>query len=164
MVYLQYSLRIDQSKTTASRRGRHQRFVEFQSLERINWSLLCPRATSVRIVVPATVVREMDKHKRSTGRRRRRAFEFNKLLQVIEDGDGTNARLQNEFVELSLTLMERFARSELEEGKLSFEVADDLIVAEAVKSQRFLLTRCFLPMTVMPGEPHARWECLSPGR
>ena len=107
--------------------------MEFQSLERIDWSLLCPRARSVRIVVPATVVREMDNHKRSRGRRRRRAFEFNKLLQVIEDGDGTNARLQNDHVEVSLGLMERYARSELDEGKLSFEIADDLIVAEAVK-------------------------------
>ena len=118
--------------------------VEFQSLERINWSLLCPRARSVRIVVPATVVREMDKHKRSTGRRRRRAFEFNKLLQVIEDGDGTNSRLQNDVVELSLALMERFARSELEEGKLSFEVADDLIVAEAAKFAKIHADAVFL--------------------
>ena len=107
--------------------------VEFQSLERINWRLLCPNAKSVRIVVPATVIREMDKHKRGTGRLRRRAFEFNKLLQVIEDGDGTSAILQNNHVDLSLGLMERYARSELAEGKLSFEVADDLIVAEAVK-------------------------------
>lgn len=118
--------------------------VEFQSLERINWRLVCPNARSVRIVVPATVVREMDKHKRGTGRLRRRAFEFNKLLQMIEDGDGTNANLQNDHVELSLGLMERYARNELDEGKLSFEVADDLIVAEAVKFTKVLAEAVFL--------------------
>ncbi len=118
--------------------------VEFQSLERINWRLFCPNARSVRIVVPATVVREMDKHKRGTGRLRRRAFEFNKLLKMIEDGDGTNASLQNDHVELSLCLMERYARNELDEGKLSFEVADDLIVAEAVKFTKVFVDAVFL--------------------
>lgn len=107
--------------------------MEFQSPEQIDWSLLCPCAKSVRIVVPATVVAEIDKHKKGRGRIRRRAFEFNKLLQVIEDGDGTNATLQNANVGLSLRLMERYARSELDEGKLSLDVPDDLIIAEAVK-------------------------------
>lgn len=108
-------------------------FIEFQSIDQIDWSLLCPRAKSVRIVVPATVIREMDKHKKGTGRLRRRAFEFNKLLQVIEDGDGTSTTLQGNRVELVLTLMERYARHELPEGKLAFDIADDLIVGEVVK-------------------------------
>ena len=107
--------------------------IEFRSLECINWNLLCPHARSVRIVVPATVISEMGNHKRGRGRLRRRAFEFNKLLQAIEDGDGANATLQNDQVELSLHLMKRYARKELDEGRLSFEVPDDLIVAEAVK-------------------------------
>ncbi len=107
--------------------------IEFQSLERINWKLLCPHAKSVRVVVPATVISEMDNHKRGRGRLRRRAFEFKKLLQAIEDGDGANATLRNDHVELSLRLMKRYARKELDEGRLSFEVPDELIVAEAVK-------------------------------
>ncbi|MDE0371509.1 MAG: PIN domain-containing protein [Rhodospirillales bacterium] len=107
--------------------------IEFQSLERINWKLLCPRARSVRVVVPATVISEMDNHKRGRGRLRRRAFEFKKLLQAIEDGDGANATLRNDHVELSLRLMKRYARKELDEGRLSFEVPDELIVAEAAK-------------------------------
>ena len=107
--------------------------IEFQSIDRIDWGLLCPRAKSVRIVVPATVIREMDKHKKGTGRLRRRASEFHKLLQAIEDGDGKNVKLESSAVELSLMLMTRYARRELPEEKLSFEIADDLIVAEAVK-------------------------------
>ncbi len=107
--------------------------IEFQSLERIDWKLLCPHARSVRIVVPATVISEMDRHKRGRGRLRRRAFEFNKHLEAIEDGDGANAALQSDQVELSLHLLKRYARNELEGGKLSLEVPDDRIVAEAVK-------------------------------
>ena len=107
--------------------------IEFQSLERINWKLLCPRAKSVRIVVPASVISEMDRHKHGRGRLRRRAFEFNKLLLAIEDGDGANAALQNDHVELRMHLMKRYARKELDDGRLSFEVPDDLIVAEAAE-------------------------------
>ena len=107
--------------------------MEFHSPKQIDWSLLCPCAKSVRVVVPATVVAEIDKHKTGRGRLRRRAFDFNKLLQVIEDGDGTNAKLQSDHVGLTLRLMERYARSELDEGKLSLDVPDDRIVAEAVK-------------------------------
>lgn len=88
--------------------------IEFRSLEQINWKLLCPRAKSVRVVVPATVISEMDRHKRGRARLRRRALEFNKLLQAIEDGDGANAALQNDHVELSLRLMTRYARKELD--------------------------------------------------
>lgn len=147
--------------------------VEFQSIERVDWSLLCPRAKSVRIVVPPTVIREMDKHKKGTGRLRRRAFEFNKLLQAIEDGDGQNMRLQSDRVELSLTLMERYARSELPEEKLSFEIPDDLIVAEAVKYSHEHIEAVFLAddnnarrtareMGIRVARPVEKWRRIQP--
>ena len=62
--------------------------IEFEAIDRIDWELLCPRARSIGIVVPTTVVREMDEHKKGSGRLRRRAIEFNRLLREIEDGDG----------------------------------------------------------------------------
>ena len=107
--------------------------VEFDAIHRINWRLLCPKATSVQIVVPPTVVREMDRHKRGVGRLRPHTLEFNKLLLQIEDGNGEMAELHHDHVNLSLTLMPRYARDELPDEKLSFDVTDDLIVAEAVR-------------------------------
>ena len=110
--------------------------IEFEPIDQIDWGLLCPSARSVQIVVPATVVHEMDKHKKNTGRLRRRALEFNGLLREVEDGDGERTSLKNESVELSLVLMPRYARDELPGEKLSFTIADDLIVAEAVRFTR----------------------------
>ena len=107
--------------------------LEFTAIDQIDWTLLCPRATSIRLVVPTTVVREMDKHKKSTGRLRRRALEFNRLLLQIEDGDGETAVLDHDRIDLRIILMPRYSRSELPQDKLSFEIADDLIVAEAAK-------------------------------
>ena len=107
--------------------------LEFTAVEQIDWKLLCPRAKSISLVVPTTVVREMDKHKKSTGRLRRRALEFNKLLLQIEDGDGETAILTHNSIELRIILIPRYSRSELPQDKLSFEIADDLIVAEAVR-------------------------------
>ena len=118
--------------------------IEFEAIDRIDWELLCPRARSIRIVVPTTVVREMDEHKKGSGRLRRRAIEFNRLLREIEDGDGERAPLQHEHVELSLMLMPRYGRDELSEEKLSFAVADDLIVAEAMRFTRNHASAIFL--------------------
>ena len=110
--------------------------LEFTAIDQMEWTLLCPRATSIRLVVPTTVVREMDKHKKSTGRLRRRALEFNRLLLKIEEGDGETAILDYDRIELRIMLMPRYSRSELPEDKLSFAIADDLIVAEAVRFNR----------------------------
>ena len=107
--------------------------IEFEPLAQIDWRLLCPSTKSISIVVPSTVVREMDKHKRSTPRIRRRALDFNKLLIEIEDGNGQDATLQSDHVALRLILMPRYAENALPQEKLSFEVADDLIVAETLK-------------------------------
>ena len=107
--------------------------IEFEAIARIDWELLCPRATSILIVVPTTVVREMDRHKKGSGRLRRRALEFNRLLRKIEDGNSESTPLKHEHVKLSLMLMPRYGRDELPEEKLSFAVTDDLIVAEAVR-------------------------------
>ena len=118
--------------------------LEFTAIDQIDWSLLCPRATSIRLVVPTTVVREMDRHKKSTGRLRRRALEFNRLLLQIEDGDGETAVFEHDHIELQIILMPRYSRSELPEDKLSFAIADDLIVAEAVRFNRDLGDAIFL--------------------
>ena len=107
--------------------------LEFKVLGQIDWALLCPRAKSIRLVVPTTVVHEMDQHKKSTGRLRRRALEFNRILSQIEDGDGVTALLDHNRIELRIMLMPRYSRSELSQDKLSFEIADDLIVAETMK-------------------------------
>ena len=131
--------------------------IEFAAIDQIDWELLCPRATSVRIVVPTTVVGEMDKHKKSTGRLRRRALEFNRLLLKIEDGDGEPAALDHDRMELSLMLMPRYDRHELPGEKLSFTISDDLIVAEAARFSRarpFAACSCYLARTTcLPGNP-----------
>ena len=107
--------------------------IEFEPIAQIEWRLLCPSAKSISVVVPSTVVREMDGHKKSKNRIRSRALDFNKLLIEIEDGNGQDTTLQNNLVDLRLILMTRYAQNNLPQEKLSFAVADDLIVAEAVK-------------------------------
>ena len=108
-------------------------FIEFKPIHLIDWPSLCPRAKSVQIMAPATVVGEMDKHKRSNSRLRRRALEFKKLLIEIEDGDGEKIALNHDSVELSLRLMPRYSRHELTDERLFLDIADDRIVAEAFR-------------------------------
>ncbi len=107
--------------------------IEFESIAQIDWRLVCPNAMSINIVVPSMVVREMDRHKKGTGRILRRALDFNKILLEIEDGNGLDIKLQSDHVDLHLMLMPRYTQEDLHHGKLSLEVADDLIVAETVK-------------------------------
>ncbi len=107
--------------------------IEFEPIAQIDWRLLCPNAKSINIIVPSKVVREMDGHKKGTARILRRALDFNKLLSEIEDGNGQDTKLQSDHVALRLMLMPRYAQKDLDQEKLSFEVADDLIVAETVR-------------------------------
>lgn len=108
--------------------------IEFEAIAQSDWRLLCPNAKSISIVVPNTVVREMDKHKKSNNNRiRKRALDFNKLLKKIEDGNGKDTTLQCDQVNLHLILMTRYSRNDLLQEKLSLEIADELIVAETVR-------------------------------
>ncbi len=107
-------------------------FVEFQPIENIKWKDLCPKADVIKIVVPKSVIREMDGHKSSTKRRlRRRALSFNQHLNNIEDGDGVSAALTENPVKLILELMPIYSTEELKHKGLSLENNDERIVAEA---------------------------------
>ena len=108
--------------------------IGFEPIAQIDWRLLCPNARSISIVVPNTVVGEMDEHKKSNdNRKRKRALDFNKFLKKIEDGNGKDTTLQSNHVTLRLILMPLHAQNNLPLEKLSYKVADDLIVAETVK-------------------------------
>lgn len=119
--------------------------IEFEPIAQIDWRLLCPNARSISIVVPNTVVREMDEHKKSKdNRKRKRALEFNKFLKKIEDGNGEDTTLQSNHVTLRLILMPLHAQNDLPLEKLSLKVADDLLVAETVKFTQDHLDTIFL--------------------
>ncbi len=108
--------------------------IGFEPIAQIDWRLLCPNARSIGIVVPNTVVREMDGHKKSNiNRNRKRALDFNKFLKKIEDGNGKDTTLQSNHVALRLILMPLYAQNNLPLEKLSLEIADDIIVAETLK-------------------------------
>ena len=147
--------------------------IEFDQIAQIDWRLLCPNAKLISIIVPSTVVREMDEHKKSKHRIRSRALDFNKLLIEIEDGNGKDTILQNNLVDLRLILMTRYAQNVLPQEKLSFAVADDLIVAETVRFAQDHPEAIFLAddnnarrtareMGIMVARPAEKWRRKEP--
>lgn len=107
--------------------------IEFETLSQISWQSLCPNAASIKIVVPGTVVREMDAHKKGASRIRRRALEFNKSLISIEDGNGKNVKLVGDPISIILELMPRYSNNDLSQEKLSLDSNDDRIIAETIR-------------------------------
>lgn len=118
--------------------------IEFKEVSQIPWSRLFPNATAITVLVPQTVLKEMDGHKKATARLRRRALDFNKIIVSIEDGNGKSVILREDIPEVKIELMPRYAQSELTDEKLSLDSNDDRIVAEALRYARDLPKVLFL--------------------
>lgn len=104
--------------------------VEFLSIERLPWRELAPNARSIRLVVPMSVVEEMDHHKKKTGRLRRRGIEFNKLMRAIEDSPDERAIVRSADPVITVEPGRILRRSELDGDLYDLDDPDGRIVAE----------------------------------
>lgn len=118
--------------------------LEFEQLSDIPWQELCPEAASITIVVPHTVVQEMDKHKTGEPRLRRRALQFLNSFTAIEDGNGLDTILRPNTPSVRLLLMPTYTNVELEPDRFAIAGNDQLILAEAERYRRDHAAAVFL--------------------
>lgn len=110
--------------------------IEFQSLATLPWHEIAPFATSVRVVVPTKVGSEMDNHKSSSGRLRKRAAEFSGWARKIEiEPDGVFVLKENDPL-VTIEFGPLFRTSDLDADRFDLADSDSRIVAEAERTAR----------------------------
>lgn len=105
--------------------------IEFQKLEFIPWQDVAQNANEITIVVPTKTGEEMDRHKDSgTGRKRRRAQEFQQIIRQIEESNDDRAILKERDPIVAIEFTPVFHRSKLDEKQYDLDDDDGRIVAE----------------------------------
>jgi len=105
-------------------------FCEFKNPEEIPWREICPNADEIHLIVPMAVVEEMDKHKRSDGRLRRRALWFNDLMRKIEDNGGASIELRTTGPRVTMEIAPHINKRDLDSARFELEDSDGRILAE----------------------------------
>jgi hypothetical protein len=105
--------------------------VEFQKLELIPWHDVAQTANEIVIVVPTKTGEEMDRHKdKGTGRKKRRALEFQQIVRQIEESSDDRAVLREGDPIVVIEFTPVFHRSRLDEKQYDLDDDDGRIVAE----------------------------------
>lgn len=112
--------------------------VEFRSPAELPWKELAPNATTIRLIVPTKVGTEMDQHKFSSGRLRKRAAEFAELARRIEDSEDRPVRLSTPDADIALTIEfgPLYRTKDLDGEKFDLDDPDNRVVAEATMIAR----------------------------
>jgi hypothetical protein len=112
--------------------------VEFRSPAELPWKELAPNATTIRLIVPTKVGTEMDQHKFSSGRLRKRAAEFAELARRIEDSEDHPVRLSTPDADIALTIEfgPLYRTKDLDGEKFDLDDPDNRVVAEATMIAR----------------------------
>ncbi len=112
--------------------------VEFRSLAELPWKELAPNATSIRLIVPTKVGTEMDQHKFSSGRLRKRAADFAELARRIEDSEDRPVRLSPPDADIAVTIEfgPLYRTKDLDGEQFDLDDPDNRVVAEATMIAR----------------------------
>lgn len=124
--------------------------IEFQALDALGWSELAPAATEIRIIVPTTVGKEMDAHKKSSGRLRKRASEFSSLVAQLEGNNYDPLVLREDAPKVTLEFGYLYRTSELDAELFDLTDADQRIVAEAHQTAMGIPSLVFLSDDGLP--------------
>lgn len=107
--------------------------IQCHALATLPWRELAPGASSVRVIVPQKVVSEMDQHKFSSGRLRKRAAEFSDLVRRLEENDYAPLALRDFNPRLTVEFGKSFKSTDLDGARFELSDPDSRIVAEVMK-------------------------------
>ncbi|KQX38196.1 hypothetical protein ASD04_11290 [Devosia sp. Root436] len=107
--------------------------VQCYALAALPWRELAPAATTVRVIVPQKVISEMDQHKFSSGRLRKRAAEFSELVRRLEENNYAPLVLKDHGPKVTVEFGRAFKSTELDSAQFELADPDSRIVAEVVK-------------------------------
>jgi hypothetical protein len=107
--------------------------IEFRSPADLPWKELAPNATSIRLIVPTKVGIEMDQHKFSSGRLRKRAADFAELARRIEDSGDRPVQLSRQDADIAVTIEfgPLYRTNDLDGEQFDLNDPDNRVVAEA---------------------------------
>ncbi|SIT56164.1 hypothetical protein BQ8794_260020 [Mesorhizobium prunaredense] len=108
--------------------------IEFQALASLPWHELAPAATSIRIIVPTKVGAEMDEHKFSSGRLRKRAAEFSDLVRRLEQNNYAPINLRDARPLVTFEFGALFKAKDLDGEQFELTDADNRVVAEVFRT------------------------------
>ena len=106
--------------------------IEFNSADKLPWTEICPNVKKIHIVIPSTVVNEIDNHKKLSGKIRRRAHEFSGLARELLKNTVKKA-VAASGVEVTISLGPLYKNSELDGDRFALDDNDRRIAAEAAK-------------------------------
>ena len=118
--------------------------IQCHALATLPWRELAPAATLVRVIIPAKVVSEMDQHKFSSGRLRKRAAEFSDLVRRMEHNDYGPLVLKDNEPQVTVEFGGLFKSSELDGERFELTNPDSRIVAEVVRTSEGVNELVFL--------------------
>lgn len=107
--------------------------IEFKPLDQIPWPQIAPNVTTVRIVVVDKVGKEMDGHKKKTGRLRRRALKFKQIAKQITQSTDGRAVLRERDPRVTIEFGPIYRRTELDSDLYDLDDDDGRIVAEVAR-------------------------------
>ncbi|QEE21865.1 hypothetical protein FNA67_17475 [Youhaiella tibetensis] len=107
--------------------------IEFRALGDLPWSELAPAASAIRVIVPTKVSAEMDAHKSSGGRLRKRAVDFSRLAARLESNGYAPITLRDSKPLVTLEFGPLFKTKDLDGELFDLDDADNRIVAEVFR-------------------------------
>ena len=110
--------------------------IEFGALGELPWAELAPAASGIRIIVPTKVSAEMDGHKSSSGRLRKRAVDFSRLATRLERNGYAAITLRASNPLVTLEFGPLFKTKDLDGELFDLDDADNRIVAEAFRMRQ----------------------------
>jgi hypothetical protein len=124
--------------------------VEFRALGELPWHELAPSASHVRIIVPTKVGKEMDAHKQSAGRLRKRAADFASLVARLERNDYSPLVLRERDPQVTVEFGALFKASDLDGDQFELDDPDNRIVAEAYRTAQEIPELVFISDDGLP--------------
>ncbi|KFL29473.1 hypothetical protein JP75_21230 [Devosia riboflavina] len=124
--------------------------IEFRALGELPWAELVPGASAVRIIVPTKVSAEMDSHKSSSGRLRKRAADFSRLTARLESNDYAAITLRASQPLVTLEFGPLFKTRDLDGELFDLDDADNRIVAEAFRMSQDIENLIFMSDDGLP--------------
>ena len=106
--------------------------IEFKPPSELPWRQICPNAKKVEIIIPSTVVQEIDGHKKLSGKLKKRAHQFAETARALARDGVSNSEGLND-VSVKITLGPLFRNSQLDDDLFALDDNDQRIAAEAAK-------------------------------
>lgn len=104
--------------------------IEFERVDQADWRALFPALKELLLIIPLGVIEEIDRHKTSRGRLRRRALWFNQQMRTLEVSGRESLVLREKDPRITLAPASPVPRDHIDTDAFDQADPDNRIVAE----------------------------------